>query len=55
MTHRGQPWLLAALLFATPASAQEPPNFGIEYRFGSIFSNVVNPRFGGRGGGEVFF
>jgi hypothetical protein len=25
---------------------------GIQYRFGSIFNNVVNPRFGG-GGGEV--
>lgn len=27
-------------------------SFGIEYRFGSIFNNVVNPRFGG---GDVFF
>ncbi|MDH3424876.1 MAG: hypothetical protein OEN00_17895, partial [Gemmatimonadota bacterium] len=28
-------------------------SFGIEYRFGSIFNNVVNPRFGGsRGGGD---
>jgi len=29
--------------------------FGIEYRFGSIFNNVVNPRFGGSrgGGGEM--
>jgi hypothetical protein len=27
-------------------------NFGIEYRFGSIFNNVVNPRFGP--GGRVF-
>lgn len=25
--------------------------FGISYRFGSIFNTVVNPRFGGRGGG----
>jgi hypothetical protein len=25
--------------------------FGISYRFGSIFSEVVNPRFGGQGGG----
>jgi len=25
MTHRGRPWLVAALLLATPASAQEPP------------------------------
>ncbi len=30
-------------------------SFGIEYRFGSIFNNVVNPRFGGSGGGEAFF
>jgi hypothetical protein len=28
-------------------------NFGISYRFGSIFNNVVNPRFGGSGGGET--
>jgi hypothetical protein len=28
-------------------------NVGIQYRFGSIFNNVVNPRFGGGGGGEV--
>lgn len=28
-------------------------SFGIEYRFGSIFNNVVNPRFGG--GDEFFF
>jgi hypothetical protein len=25
-------------------------SFGISYRFGSIFNNVVNPRFGGQGG-----
>ncbi|MEX2471269.1 MAG: DUF481 domain-containing protein [Gemmatimonadota bacterium] len=30
-------------------------SFGIEYRFGSIFNNVVNPRFGGGGGGPMFF
>jgi hypothetical protein len=30
-------------------------SFGIEYRFGSIFNNVVNPRFGGSGGGFFFF
>lgn len=30
-------------------------SFGIEYRFGSIFNNVVNPRFGGSGGSEVIF
>ncbi|WP_460893486.1 hypothetical protein [Rufibacter soli] len=29
-------------------------NFGIRYRFGSIFNNVVNPRFQG-GGGSVFY
>jgi hypothetical protein len=29
-------------------------NIGFEYRFGSIFNNVVNPRFGG-GGGEIIF
>ena len=27
-------------------------SFGITYRFGSIFNNVVNPRFGRSGGGE---
>ncbi|NJD17800.1 MAG: hypothetical protein FIA95_00730 [Gemmatimonadetes bacterium] len=27
--------------------------FGISYRFGSIFNNVVNPRFGGSGGGGM--
>ena len=26
-------------------------NFGISYSFGSIFNNIVNPRFGGGGGG----
>ncbi|MDQ3069788.1 MAG: hypothetical protein M3R55_08680 [Acidobacteriota bacterium] len=32
--------------------------FGVSYRFGSIFNNVVNPRFGGSGGGGssvIFF
>jgi Protein of unknown function, DUF481 len=29
-------------------------NFGITYSFGSIFNNIVNPRFGG-GGGNIFF
>lgn len=29
-------------------------SFGIRYRFGSIFNNVVNPRFDG-GGGMIFF
>lgn len=28
---------------------------GLSYRFGSIFNNVVNPRFDGGGGGFVFF
>jgi hypothetical protein len=30
-------------------------SFGIEYRFGSIFNNVVNPRFGGGRSGMMFF
>jgi hypothetical protein len=30
-------------------------NFGIRYRFGSIYNNVVNPRFEGGGGGMFFF
>lgn len=30
-------------------------NFGIRYRFGSIFNNVVNPRFDGGGGSYFFF
>jgi hypothetical protein len=25
--------------------------FGLSYTFGSIFTNVVNPRFGSTGGG----
>lgn len=29
-------------------------NFGLSYSFGSIFNNIVNPRFGS-GGGEFFF
>ena len=28
-------------------------NFGLSYTFGSIFNNVVNPRFGGSGGGMM--
>ena len=28
---------------------------GFSYQFGSIFNNVVNPRFGGGGGGPIFF
>jgi len=30
-------------------------SFGISYRFGSIFNNIVNPRFGGGGGDVIFF
>jgi len=30
-------------------------NFGINYSFGSIFNNIVNPRFGGAGGFDFFF
>lgn len=30
-------------------------NFGLSYSFGSIFNNVVNPRFGGGGGNFFFF
>jgi hypothetical protein len=30
-------------------------SFGISYRFGSIFNNVVNSRFGGSGGSVFFF
>ena len=26
-------------------------NFGLSYSFGSIFNNIVNPRFGGTSGG----
>lgn len=29
-------------------------NFGVSYTFGSIFNTIVNPRFGGSGGGEFF-
>jgi hypothetical protein len=29
-------------------------NFGITYTFGSIYNNIVNPRFGGGGGGRFF-
>ena len=25
-------------------------SFGLSYRFGSLFNNIVNPRFGGNGG-----
>jgi len=28
---------------------------GLNYSFGSVFSNVVNPRFGGGGGGNMIF
>lgn len=30
-------------------------SLGLSYRFGSIFNNVVNPRFSSRGGGDNFF
>ena len=30
-------------------------SIGFSYQFGSIFNNVVNPRFGGRGGSFFFF
>lgn len=30
-------------------------SFGLSYRFGSIYNNVVNPRFSSRGGGGRFF
>ncbi|MCH7992408.1 MAG: hypothetical protein IIC35_08325, partial [Gemmatimonadetes bacterium] len=30
-------------------------SFGFPYQFGSIFNNIVNPRFGGSRGGGVFF
>lgn len=30
-------------------------NFSVSYSFGSIFNNIVNPRFGGGGGDFVFF
>lgn len=36
-------------------SYQYSLNFGIAYSFGSIFNNVVNPRFGGGGGDAVIF
>ena len=29
-------------------------SFGFSYQFGSIFNNIVNPRFG-NSGGEIFF
>jgi hypothetical protein len=29
-------------------------NFGVSYSFGSIFNSVVNPRYGGSGGGMFF-
>lgn len=30
-------------------------SFGIQYRFGSLFNNVVNPRFEGGSGGVMYF
>nr|MBA3948490.1 hypothetical protein [Acidobacteriota bacterium] len=29
--------------------------FGVTYRFGSIYNNVVNPRFSGSSGGVIIF
>jgi hypothetical protein len=29
-------------------------HFSVNYSFGSIFNNIVNPRFGGGGGGIIF-
>ena len=29
-------------------------NLGFSYSFGSIFNNIVNPRFGGTSGGITF-
>jgi hypothetical protein len=29
--------------------------FGVSYTFGSIFNNVVNPRFGSSGGGMIMY
>jgi hypothetical protein len=29
-------------------------SFGVRYSFGSLFNNVVNPRFGNRGGDRDF-
>lgn len=30
-------------------------SIGLSYTFGSIYNNIVNPRFGGSGGGRVFY
>ena len=30
-------------------------SFGFTYTFGSIYNNVVNPRFGNSGGGNMFY
>jgi hypothetical protein len=40
--------------FAQETTHQYFVNFGLSYTFGSIFNNVVNPRFGGSGGGMFF-
>ncbi|HUS87422.1 MAG TPA: hypothetical protein VMW76_09290 [Bacteroidales bacterium] len=34
-----------------PTTCSYSSSFGISYTFGSIYNNVVNPRFGGEGGG----
>ena len=30
-------------------------SFGLSYTFGSIYSNVVNPRFGGGSSGGIYY
>ncbi len=30
-------------------------SIGLSYTFGSIYNNIVNPRFGGSGGGQIFY
>jgi len=45
--------LLQSIRLPTGYSYQA--NFGLTYRFGSIFNNVVNPRMGGGGGQTIIF
>ena len=40
---------------ALATDSQRQISMGFSYTFGSIFNNVVNPRFGGRRGGGGFF
>ena len=54
-----QPFDRQKLMMVTRQFARETHyryfvNFGVSYTFGSIFNNVVNPRFGGSGGGMMF-